>query len=92
VYWVAVRDFNTTAVLPAVPVMFSQAVTFGSPTIIATLPYKQVDILNYNELLIGTYTAPAWGKTDTFLVGATTTGNGTNSIVCDYIKMVPVTN
>jgi len=67
-------------------------VTFGSLTLLATLPYKQVDILNYNETLLGTYTDPAWGKMDTFLIGATTTGNGTNSIVCDYIKLVPVTN
>jgi hypothetical protein len=92
VYWVAVRDFNTTAVAPAVPLMFSQAVTFGTTTILATLPYKQVDILNYNETLVGTYTAPAWGKTDAFLVGAANTTTGANSIVCDYIKLVPVTN
>ena len=92
VYWVAVRDFNTTAVAPAVPVMFTQAVTFGSLTILPTLPYKQVDILNYNEALVGTYTDPAWGKMDTFLIGSTSTTNGANSIVCDYIKLVPVTN
>jgi hypothetical protein len=92
VYWVAVRDFNTTGTVAAPIVYFSQAVTFGSLTILPTLPYKQVDILNYNETLIGTYTDPAWGKMDTFLVGATTTTNGTNSIVCDYIKLVPVTN
>ena len=92
VYWLAVRDFNTTAVAPALPVMFSQAVTFGSPTILPALPYKQVDILNYNEVYLGDYTTTAYGNMDTFLVGSTGTTSGTNSLVLSYIKMVPVTN
>lgn len=92
VYWMAVRDFNTTAVAPAVPVMFSQAVTFGSLAILPTLPYKQVDILNYNDVYLGDYTSSAYGNMDTFLIGSTGTTSGTNSLVLSYIKMIPVTN
>lgn len=92
VYWVAVRDFNTTAVAPAVPVMFSQRLAFGTTALLPAFPYKQVDILNYNEVYLGDYTVGSYGNLDTFLVGATTTGNGTNSLVLDYIKMVPVIN
>lgn len=91
VYWVAVRDFNTTATPPAVPVMFSQRVTFGNRTLV-TLPYKQVDILNYNEVYLGDYTATSYGELDTFLVSFTSATNELNSLVLDYIKMVPVIN
>ncbi|MCX6239744.1 MAG: fasciclin domain-containing protein [Bacteroidia bacterium] len=92
VYWVAVRDFNTTAVAPAVPVMFSQRLAFGTTALLPAFPYKQVDILNYNEVYLGDYTVTSYGKMDTFLVGAANTTNGQNSLVLDYIKMVPVIN
>jgi uncharacterized surface protein with fasciclin (FAS1) repeats len=89
VYWVAVRDFNT-ATVPLV--MFSQRVAFGTSALIPALPYKQVGILDYNEVYVGDYTATRYGTTDAFLVGAASTGNGTNTLVLDYIKMVPVIN
>ncbi len=92
VYWMAVRDFNTTAVAPAVPVMFSQRLAFGTTALLPAFPYKQIDLLNYTEVYLGDYTVASYGKLDTFLVGATTTTNGTNSLVLDYIKMVPVIN
>ena len=91
VYWVAVRDFNTTAVAPALPTMFSQRVTFVTPTLV-TLPYKQVDILNYNEVYLGDYTTASYGALDTFLVSFASTTSGLNTLVLDYIKMVPVIN
>jgi len=91
VYWVAVRDFNTTAVAPAVPVMFTQRVTFVTRTLV-TLPYKQVDILNYDEVYLGDYTVTSYGPIDAFLVSFTSTNNTLNSLVLDYIKMVPVIN
>lgn len=91
VYWVAVRDFNTTAVAPATPTMFSQRVTFVTRTLV-TLPYIQVDILNYNEVYLGDYTTASYGALDTFLVSAASTTNGKNTLVLDYIKMVPVIN
>jgi len=88
VYWVAVRDFNTTGTL----VMFSQRLAFGTTALLPAFPYKQVDILNYNEVYLGDITVTSYGKLDTFLVGAANTTNGQNSLVLDYIKMVPVTN
>lgn len=92
VYWVAVRDFNTTAVAPAVPVMFSQRLAFGTTAVLPAFPYKQVDILNYSEVYLGDYTVTSFGKLDTYLVGANSTTNGANSLVLDYVKMVPVLN
>lgn len=88
VYWVAVRDFNTTGTIT----YFSQRVAFVTTALLPAFPYKQVDILNYNEVYLGDYTVTTYGVLDTFLVSATTTGNGTNSLVLDYIKMVPVIN
>lgn len=87
VYWVAVRDFNTTGTIT----YFTQRVTFGTPTLIA-LPYKQVEILDYSEVYLGDYTVTSYGELDTFLVGFTSTNNTLNSLVLDYIKMVPVIN
>jgi len=84
----AVRDFNTTGTL----VMFSQRLAFGTTALLPAFPYKPVAILNYDEVYLGDYTVTSYGKMDTFLVGATSTGNGTNSLVLDYIKMVPVIN
>jgi hypothetical protein len=92
VYWVAVRDFNTTATPPAVPLMFSQRVAFGTTALLPAFPYKQVEILDYREIYLGDYTVTGFGKIHTFLVGATTTANGTNTLVLDYIKMVPIIN
>ena len=92
VFWVAVRDFNTTAVAPAVPVMFFQRLAFVTTALLPAFPYKQVDILNYAEVYLGDYTVNSYGKMDTFLVGAANTTNGQNSLVLDYIKMVPVIN
>lgn len=88
VYWVAVRDFNTTGTIT----YFTQRVAFGTTALLPALPYKQVDILNYNEVYLGDYTVTGYGVLDAFLVSSTTTGNGTNSLVLDYIKLVPVTN
>lgn len=92
VYWRAVRDFSTTAVAPAVPLLFSQRLAFGTTALLPAFPYIPVDVLNYQEVYLGDYTVSSYGKLDTFLVGATTTGNGTNSLLLDYIKMVPVIN
>jgi uncharacterized surface protein with fasciclin (FAS1) repeats len=88
VYWKAVRDFGTTGTVT----LFSQRVSFLTTTLDPALPYTQIPLLNYNEVYIGEYTVASFGVTDTYLVGATTTGNGTNSLVLDYIKMVPVIN
>jgi hypothetical protein len=89
VYWVAVRDFNTTAT----PVVyFSQRLGFGTTALLPAFPYKQVDLLNYNEIYLGDYAPASYGLLSTYLVGAANTTNGQNSLVLDYIKMVPVVN
>lgn len=90
VYWVAVRDFNTTATPP--PVMFSQRVAFSTTALIPALPYKQVEILDYSEVYLGDYTVTSYGDLETFLVSFTSTNNTLNSLVLDYIKLVPVIN
>ena len=72
--------------------MFSQRVAFGTTALILALPYKQVGILDYSEVYLGDYTVSGYGKIHTFLVSANSTGNGTNTLVLDYIKMVPVIN
>ncbi|MCX6335086.1 MAG: fasciclin domain-containing protein [Bacteroidia bacterium] len=87
VYWVAVRDFNTTGTIT----YFTQRVAFKDRTVVS-IPYKQVDLLNYNEVYLGEYTPANYGALDTFLVSFTSTTNTLNSLVLDYIKMVPVTN
>jgi hypothetical protein len=86
VYWKAVRDFNLTSAL------FSQRMAFGTTALLTAFPYTPVAILDYNEIYLGEYTVSSYGILDTYLVGATSTGNGTNSLVLDYIKMVPVIN
>lgn len=86
VYWVAVRDFNTTGTVT----LFSQRFTFKTPTP-ATLPYTQVPLLNYNEVYLGEYTVTGYGPTDAFLVSFNSTNNTLNSVVLDYVKLVPVT-
>lgn len=88
VYWNAVRDFNTTGTI----VYFSQRVGFGTTALLPAFPYKQVDLLNYNDVYLGDYTVTSAGKLDTFLVGAANTTSGQNSIVLNYLKLVPVTN
>ena len=92
VYWRAVRTFDLTAVSPLVPVMFSQRLAFYTTALMPTFPYKQVDLLNYNELYLNDLPSTGYGILTTYLVGATTTVNGTNSLVLDYIKMVPILN
>jgi uncharacterized surface protein with fasciclin (FAS1) repeats len=92
VYWRAIRNFDLTAVAPAVVVMFPQRLAFGTTDLLAAFPYKQVELSTYNEVYLGDYTPTGYGILDTYLVGATTTVNGTNSLVLDYIKMVPILN
>ena len=48
--------------------------------------------LNYNEVYLNDLPCGGYGILTTYLVGATTTVNGTNSLVLDYIKMVPILN
>jgi hypothetical protein len=83
VYWVAVNDFQTGT--------FPMRVAFKDPAV-TTLPYTTVALANYNEVYLGDYTISKYGTTNIYLVGNTVTTNGSNTLVLDYIKLVPILN
>jgi hypothetical protein len=92
VYWVAVND--TLRLNGNVnPVTFTQKLAMGArgtsllPTV-APLT-NNVTPLNYNEVYLGDYVMPAYGNLNMFLTANASTGNGTNSLNLDYIKLVP---
>jgi regulatory protein YycI of two-component signal transduction system YycFG len=92
VYWVAVDD--TLRLNGNVnPVTFTQKLAMGArgtnllPTI-APLT-NNVTPLNYNEVYLGDYVMPSYGNLNMFLTANASTGNGTNSLNLDYIKLVP---
>lgn len=92
VYWVAVND--TLRLNGNVnPVTFTQKLAMGArganllPTV-APLT-NNITPLNYNEVYLGDYVMPAYGNLNMFLTANASTGNGTNSLNLDYIKLVP---
>jgi len=92
VYWVAVDD--TLRLNGNInPVTFTQKLAMGArgtnllPTI-APLT-NNITPLNYNEVYLGDYVMPAYGDLNMFLTANASTGNGTNSLNLDYIKLVP---
>lgn len=92
VYWVAVND-TLRRNGNVVPVTFTQKLAMGArganllPTI-APLT-NNVTPLNYNEVYLGDYVMPAYGNLNMFLTANASTGDGTNSLNLDYIKLVP---
>ena len=95
VYWRAVNDFQTGTF----PMMlaFNQHVdtAFADPKNIPfdySMPYTDVGLTDYSDVYIGDFTPVKHGLEDVFLIGNNTTSNGKNTIVCDYIKLVPVLN
>jgi uncharacterized surface protein with fasciclin (FAS1) repeats len=92
VYWVAPND--TLIVNSTInPVTFTQKLAMGArganllPTIAPTT--NNVTPLNYNEVYLGDYVMPSYGTLNMFLTANASTGNGTNSLNLDYIKLVP---
>jgi uncharacterized surface protein with fasciclin (FAS1) repeats len=81
VYWVAVNDLGTA---------FNQRLAMGSPTS-ATFAYTTLSATpNYSEVLLGEYTMSRYGDLNMFLTSAAnTSATVTNSLVLDYIKLVP---
>ncbi len=80
-YWVAVNDFQTAT--------FTQrfAPGFASNTV---FPYTTIAVNNQAEVLIGEFTISSYMSVyDIFLVAANSTTAAANSVVCDYIKLVP---
>lgn len=95
VYWRAVNDFQTGTFPMMLALNHHIDTTFADPKNIAydqTLPYTTVELLNYNDVYIGDFTVPKHGLEDLFLIGNNVTSSGKNTIVCDYIKLVPVLN
>lgn len=89
VYWVAVNDFQT--------VKFPMRVAFKRDTFTDFMTLKEVNTNDYSEVYLGEYTVDKLYSVNTaskslpvFLVGANTTANGLNTVVLDYIKMIPV--
>ncbi|WP_343671991.1 fasciclin domain-containing protein [Chitinophaga sp.] len=83
VYWVAVNDVQTGT--------FPMRVAFDDPAV-TTIPYTTVPLLNYNEQYVGDYTNIRYGVHNVYLVGNSVTSNGNNTILLDYIKLVPILN
>jgi len=100
VLWRAPRDYNLTGTI----VYSEMAVGFNlayrtdildpldpiNPPLL--LPYKQVDLSNYNEVYLGEYTPEIFGQLNTAIFSKAVTTNAQNTIVLDYIKLIPVFN
>lgn len=93
VYWVAVNDFQTGTFPMRLGFKAHTDTAFADPTRIkfdTEFPYDTVGLNDYNEVYLGDYTPALYGKLDVFLIGNNVTTNGSNTIVMEYIKMVPV--
>jgi hypothetical protein len=77
VYWVAANDNVPTATV-------NQRLAMGTLAS-ATFPFIAVPLNNFQEVLLGEYTTTSFGTLDMYLIA-----NATNSLVLDYIKLVPV--
>jgi uncharacterized surface protein with fasciclin (FAS1) repeats len=81
----------TTALVPAAPIIFSQQLTVYSPySGITAFVATPVAYLNYNEVLIGTFTLTRYGFLKLANSGANSATAGLNSLSLDYLKLVPV--
>ncbi|WPQ65149.1 fasciclin domain-containing protein [Chitinophaga sancti] len=83
VYWISVNDVQTGT--------YPMRVAFDDPGV-TTIPYTMVPVLNYNEQYVGDYTNVRYGLHNVYLVGNSVTTNGSNTILLDYIKLVPILN
>ena len=100
VYFRAVRDFN---LIPATGLTdltyFRTKIAFNLSTA-TEIPYaEKVGVIknsdgtfspNYDEVYAGEYTVAKYGLTNVYLVANNVTTNGLNSLLLDYIKLVPV--
>ena len=106
VYWRAIRDFNLTPVTPTgTPTYFRQRIAFKKFDALDALPYKFVEarevISNpastprvfepiYDEVYVGEYEFSRFVNEHVFVVSNDVNTVGLNSIVFDYIKLVPL--
>ena len=75
-YWMAYNDFQTAT--------YTQRLAIGS-TASATFALTNIVALNFNEIYLGEFTMAQYAP----LYNVYLVANGTNPIVCDYIKLVP---
>ena len=100
VYFRAVRDFNLVPPAGSTDItQFRQRIAFGSNTATDIPYYENVGVIdqgngvytpNYEEVYAGEYTVQEYGPTDVFLVANNVSTNGLNTLLLDYIKLVPV--
>lgn len=84
-FWVAVNDVQTTP-------LWNQRLAIDSTTSAATnLPFVTVAYKNYSEVPLGQLNIANYRNLNLYVMGPTTasTAGGVNSIVLDYIKLVP---
>lgn len=84
-FWVAVNDVQTTP-------LWNQRLAIDSVTSATTnLPFVTVAYKNYAEVPLGQITIANYRNLNLFVMGPTTASSsgGANSIVLDYIKLVP---
>lgn len=95
VYWRAVNDFQTGTFPMKLAFKTHSDTAFATPTNIPfdiTFPYTTVQLLDYSDVYLGDFTPGMHGIEDVFCIGNSVTTNGNNTIVLDYIKLVPVLN
>lgn len=83
-YWVAVNDVQTTP-------LWSQRLAIDSTTNTTNLPAVTMTYQNYGEVSLGQLNITNYRNVNLYVMGPTTssTTGGNNSIVLDYIKLVP---
>lgn len=100
VYFRAVRDFNLVPAAGKTDIDYArERIAFITNTA-TELPYfEQVGAIkksdgtfvpNYSEVYAGEYTVAKYGSTNVFLVSNNVTTNGLNTLLLDYIRLVPV--
>ena len=81
-YWRALNDFQ--------PTTHQQKLSIGTFNAV-DLPIVTVPLRNFSEVYLGEFTLSRYNPAlDVYLVGANSTTQAVNPLVCDYIRLVPV--
>lgn len=94
-YWVAVNDFQSNTFPMKLGFKGHVDTTFADPANIqfdTVFPYQTVDLNNYQEVYLGDFTPDFYGLLDVYLISNNVKTNGSNTLILDYIKLVPVLN
>ena len=100
VYFRAVRDFNLEPAPGKTDIdYFPERIAFLTNTATDLDYYEKTGVIknangtfspNYNEVYAGEYTVAKYGETEVYLVSNNTKTNGLNTLLLDYIRLVPV--